>query len=24
VIVTSLLLWGIDSLFGWAIKAVIG
>jgi preprotein translocase subunit SecE len=24
VIVTSLLLWGIDSLFGWAISAIIG
>jgi len=24
VIVMSLLLWGMDSLFGWAISAVIG
>ncbi|MGH8494323.1 MAG: preprotein translocase subunit SecE [Moraxellaceae bacterium] len=24
VIVTSLMLWGIDSLFGWAISAIIG
>ncbi len=24
VIVTSLMLWGIDSLFGWAVSAIIG
>ena len=24
VLLTSLLLWGIDSLFGWAVSAVIG
>lgn len=24
VVVTSLLLWGIDSLFGWIVSAVIG
>ena len=24
VLVMSLLLWGIDSLFGWAVSAVIG
>ena len=24
VLLTSLLLWGIDSLFGWTVKAIIG
>ena len=24
VVVTSLLLWGIDSLFGWIVSAIIG